>query len=59
MENMEIRIALVKYAIKHYQLAEALGIVDSSLSRKLRKELPPEEKERILSAIERLAKGVC
>lgn len=59
MANKEIRIALVESGVKHYQLADALGMVDSSLSRKLRRELPPEEKERILGAIERLAKGEC
>ena len=37
-------------------VAEALGIADCSLSRKLRRELPTEEKEKIFSIIRELAK---
>lgn len=59
MSNKEIRIALVNYGIKQYTLADFLGITETTLSKKLRKELPPEEKERILAAIERLAKEEC
>ena len=59
MSNKEIRCALVNHGIKQYALADFLGITETTLSRKLRKELPAEEKERILSAIERLAKGGC
>lgn len=57
MANKEIRCALINNALKQYQLSEELGIAEATLSRKLRKELPPEEKERILAAIDRLAKG--
>ena len=35
-------------------LAEKLGIVDVSLSRKLRYEMPESEKQRVLQAIEEL-----
>lgn len=35
-----------------WELAEALGIADTTLSKKLRKELSIEEKERILGIIE-------
>lgn len=56
MKNKEIRIALVNFGIKQYSLAEYLGITETTLSRKLRKELPPEEKRRILDAIENMAK---
>ena len=59
MSNKEIRCALVNYGIKQYTLADCLGISETSLSKKLRRELPPEEKAKILAAIERLAKGVC
>lgn len=59
MANKEIRCALVNYGIKQYQLAESLGMVDTALSRKLRKELAQEEKEKILATIERLAKEAC
>ena len=56
MANSEIRCALIVHGIKLYRVAEELGIWDTALSRKLRKELPPEEKEKILAAIDRLAK---
>ena len=41
----------MKRGMKQYELAELLGIADSALSRKLRKELPDEEKQRILEII--------
>lgn len=51
MKNMEIRTELMKYGMKNYELAELLGIADSALSRKLRKELPDEEKRKIIQVI--------
>lgn len=56
MKNVEIRSAYMQASIKQWQLAEALGISETHFSRKLRKELPQEEKEKILAAIEKLAK---
>lgn len=56
MENVEIRSAYMQASIKQWQLAEALGISETHFSRKLRKELPQEEKEKILAVIEKLAK---
>ena len=56
MKNKEIRRAAAGNGIRLWQLAEALGITDSSLSRKLRRELPDEEKKKILSVIAKLAK---
>jgi len=38
-----------------WQVAEAIGMNESAFSRKLRRELPQDEKQRILSAIDRLA----
>lgn len=56
MANKEIRIALVNRGIRQYALAAFLGVTETTMSRKLRNELPEEEKERILAAIECLAK---
>lgn len=56
MANVEIRSALMKYGIRHWKLAEALGISETHFSRKLRHELPPQEREKILAIIEDLAK---
>lgn len=57
MNNMEIRTELLRVGMKQYELAELLGIADSALSRKLRKELPDEEKQRILEIIRRKEEG--
>ena len=42
--------------IKQWQLAEAMGISETHLSRKLRKELPQEEMQTILEIIDGLSK---
>lgn len=39
--------------------AEVYGINDGKFSRKLRHELPPQEREKILAIIEELAKEGC
>lgn len=51
MNNLEIRQAMKEKRLFNYELAEMLGISEFTLSRKLRKELPDEEKERILDVI--------
>lgn len=58
MANLDVRAAAVSSGVRLWQVAEVLGIADASLSRKLRKELPPEEKERILGIIQQLSKEV-
>lgn len=58
MTNQDIRAAAVAAGVKLWQVADVLGITDSSFSRKLRKELPPEEKERIFSIIQKLSQKV-
>lgn len=54
--NKEITIACIENDVKKYQIAEKLGITDTSFSRKLRKELPEEEKKNILKIILELSK---
>lgn len=54
MKNVEIRSAYMQAGIKQWQLAEVLGISETHFSRKLRKELSQEEKEKILETIQRL-----
>ena len=56
MNNKEIRNAAGGHGLKLWQVAEAIGMNESAFSRKLRKELPQEEKEKILAVIEELAK---
>lgn len=54
MLNLEIRAAVTGAGIKMWQLAEALHVHESTLSRKLRHELEPDEKEQILTVIKRI-----
>ena len=58
MVNQDVRRAAAGAGIKLWQIADALGIADCSLSRKLRKELPQEEKEKIFSIIQQLTEEV-
>ena len=51
MKNISIRQALLAAGIKNYELAEMLGVSEWTLSRKLRKELPVAEQERIIAMI--------
>lgn len=53
--NLDIREAAVSSKVKLWQIADVLGIADSNLSRKLRKELPQKEKDHIFSIIKQLA----
>ena len=53
--NTDIREYAKTKGIKLWQVAGALHIYDSNLSRKLRFELPQEEKERIFAIIDELA----
>lgn len=53
--NKEIKEAARKAGVYHYEIAERLNIQDSAFSRKLRRELPDQEKEEILEIIKTLA----
>ena len=55
MHNKEIRTAAKNAGICLWEIAAAYGINDGNFSRKLRKELPQEEKEKILAIIGQLA----
>lgn len=55
MANVEIRIRLAATGIKQYEVAAELGLAEGTLSRKLRFELPDEERVRIFAAIDRLS----
>ena len=57
MYNKDIRTEATNSGVKLWQIAEKLGINDGNFSRKLRKELSPEEKAKIREIIAEL-KGV-
>lgn len=54
MSNQEIREKAKESGVKHWQIAEALGIREDKLAKMLRHELKPETKDSILKAIENL-----
>ena len=55
MKNLRIRDAARNAGVKLWQIAEKLGITDGNLSRKLRRELPDVEQERLVCIIAELA----
>ena len=56
MTNSDIRVMAKKQNVWLWQIAEELGITEFTFSRKLRKELAADEKNRILQIIEKLSK---
>ena len=54
--NKEIRRAAKSAGVCLWQVAERIGVNDGNFSRKLRRELPSQEKEKILGIIALLAK---
>lgn len=55
MVNRDIRNAAKEAHVFLWQIADRIGVNDGNFSRRLRKELSPEEKERIMTIIEELA----
>lgn len=55
MENMKVRQAALLHGVKLWEIADRIGLSDFAFSRQLRKELPPEEQDRILKIIEDIA----
>lgn len=54
--NLELRRAAKAKGVALWQIAGKLGINDGNFSRKLRYELPEEEKKKIIDIINELAK---
>lgn len=55
MQNQEIRDAAKSKGIHLWQIADALGINDGNLSRRLRHELPESQKTEIRKIIQQLS----
>ena len=55
LSNNEVRKKAKEQGVRLWEVAEALNISEPTMTRKLRKELPTAEKERILSIIEDIA----
>lgn len=50
--NTEIRKAIAGKGLRHYEVANALGVTVYTFSHWLQSELPEERKDRILKAID-------
>lgn len=57
INNTDIRNYAASKGVKMWQIAKALGINDGTFSRKLRYELPQEEKEKILTIVVKISNG--
>ena len=56
MKNIIVRRAAAANGVRLWQIADNLGMSDASFSRKLRRELPEEEQQKILAIIDNIAK---
>ncbi|WP_373482591.1 hypothetical protein [Acetobacterium sp.] len=57
MKNKEIKDSIKIANLHQWQIAEELGIGESTLCRKMRHELSEIEKKQIYEAIEKVQKG--
>lgn len=57
MANKLVREALKTNRVRAWELAEAMGIVDCTLSKWMRRELPEEKQAIMLEAIARVAES--
>jgi len=56
LQNILIRKKIKESGLKQWEVAYAIGINESTLTRWLRVELPEKEKERICSVVDELLK---
>lgn len=54
--NETVREAARSKGVKHWQIAERIGISEQTIMRWLRTTLPPEREKTILEAIDAIAK---
>ena len=55
MNNLELRTKARKNGVRLWEIADRLGISEPTITRKLRRELPANEKQRILAIIDEIA----
>lgn len=55
MNNLLIRQEAKQSGVALWEVAEVLGVADSTLYRRLRRELPPERQKEALAAIRSIA----
>lgn len=55
MKNMILRAKAEENGVCLWEIAEAIGITDSTFSRRLRHELSAAERERLLKIVDEIA----
>jgi lambda repressor-like predicted transcriptional regulator len=55
--NKDIRVKCLENGIRFWQIARQLGVSPETITRRLRTELPAEEKEVIYRAMEQIMQG--
>lgn len=56
MENLKIRAKLKEKKVCQWEVAEKLGVAEMTFTRKMRRELPEEEQQKIFSIIDEISK---
>ena len=56
MQNLDLRKSAKAAGIPLWRIADAIGVSEPTMTRKLRRELPEKEKRKILDIISALAK---
>ena len=55
MSNLDVRTIAKENGVRLWEIADKLGISEPTITRKLRRELPADEKQKILSIIDEIA----
>ena len=53
--NQDIRIAAKQNGVRLWEVADRLNVSEPTITRKLRRELPADEKQRIISLIDEIS----
>lgn len=57
LKNVEVRRLAKEKNVRHWQIADEIGVSESTFVHWLRKELSDEKKEKIIAAIEKISDG--
>ena len=55
LSNSDVRTKARENGVRLWEIADKLGISEPTITRKLRRELPADEKQRILAIIDEIA----
>ena len=54
IKNLDVRMEIMKRGLKNYQVAEFIGVTETTFSKWLRTEMTPSKKEEVIKAINEL-----